>query len=150
MNTKLLNSIKEELNLDSFDLEHETNMVQARILSPLIEEMELNGITQEELAKITGLKQPFISGLLNIRKNLSMKHIALLQNALGVVLQPPNKLDTLDHSSTFYGSSKYNLKKRRTVSADTEFGKFVRDAKKHGLKSATEPIKSDRTNKLAA
>ena len=102
MNTKSLNKIKKALTVPDFDLEFEAQMVQSRLLSPLIEIMEEKRITQSELAKKTGLSQPFINGLLHLHKKLNMEHIALIQKALGVVLQPPEALTEEAHRKKFY------------------------------------------------
>ena len=108
MNLKLLNEIQKSLDDSDFDLAHESNMAQARILSPFIEIIESEGITQEDLESKTGLSQPFLSAILNIRKKLNMEHIALLQNALGVVLQPPTILSKSEHSKKFYSKNDYD------------------------------------------
>ncbi|MFM7023237.1 MAG: XRE family transcriptional regulator [Flavobacteriales bacterium] len=104
----LLNKIQSEFDDNIFDIEHESNMVQSRLLSPIIETIESQGITQEELAEKTGLAQPFISAVLNIRKNLNMEHIALFQKALGIILQPPTTLTGKEHKSKFYSKEEYD------------------------------------------
>lgn len=104
---KSLNEIKSEFEHKSFDLAFETGMVQSRILGPIIQEMENQGITQGELAKRTGLSQPFISAVLNIRKRLSMEQIALFQNALGIVLQMPEIMSKEEHRNKYYSEMEY-------------------------------------------
>lgn len=100
---KSLNKFKEVF--ENNDLEHETKMVQSRIISTLLEVIEARGYSQADLAELTGLTQPFISALLNNRKNLNMEHIALFQNGLGIILQPPSYLSLTDHKEKFYASS---------------------------------------------
>lgn len=104
---KLLNELRDQLQFQDFDLEHESNMVQSRLLSPILEVIEEKGLTQSQLAIKTGLKQPFISAIFNVRKKLSMEHIALLQNALGIVMQPPEYLSEHQHINKFYSKSDY-------------------------------------------
>lgn len=103
----LLNKIKSEFEKNDFDLEHESNMVQARILSPIIDAIEQQKITQEELSERTGLTQPFISSILNIRKKLNMEHIALFQKALDIVIQTPKTLTLIEHKHKFYNKEDY-------------------------------------------
>jgi transcriptional regulator with XRE-family HTH domain len=109
MNMKSLNDLKEKLKSNSFDLEHESNMVQSRILSTLLDIVELKKITQQDLEKKTGLTQPFLSALFHNRRKLNMNHIALLQKALDIVLQPPNALTTDEHNRAFYSSSDFEI-----------------------------------------
>jgi len=104
----LLNKIRAEINNTKFDKEYEANMVQSRLLSPIIEIIEEQNITQEELSKRTGLKQPFISALLNIRRKLNMEHIALFQNALNIVIQTPDVLSKDEHKTKFYDLNDYD------------------------------------------
>lgn len=104
---KSLNKIRDELENKGFDLRHESDMVQSRILSPIIEAMEKEGLTQDELSKKTGLKQPFISAILNVRKKLNMEHIALFQEALGIVIQTPEALSINEHKYKFYNKDEY-------------------------------------------
>lgn len=107
MSTKLSTKIKSILKKKVFNLEHESKMAQARILSPFIEVIEDNNITQLELQKLTGLKQPFISGLFNQQRKLNMEHIALFQEALGIKLQPPAYLTEHEHNEKFYSDKQY-------------------------------------------
>lgn len=102
MNMKSLNNYKNAFEISSFDLEHEANMVQSRILSSLLEVIEKKGLTQLDLEVLTGLKQPFLSAVFNNRKKINMGHIALLQNALEIVLQPPTYLSKNEHLNKFY------------------------------------------------
>lgn len=104
----LLNKIRSEIKNTEFDIEYEANMVQSRLLSPIIEIIEEQNITQKELSEKTGLAQPFISALLNIRKRLNMDHIALFQNALNIVIQTPNILSKDNHQNKFYDINDYN------------------------------------------
>ena len=107
MNMKLSNNIKSLLKYDDFDLEHESKMVQARILSTFLEIIDQEKHTQLDLEKLTGLKQPFLSGLFNQRRKLNMDHIALLQKALKVKLEPPKYLEEEDHIKKFYSNDEY-------------------------------------------
>jgi predicted XRE-type DNA-binding protein len=104
---KLSNSIKSLLLKNDFDLEYESNMVQSRFLSSIIEVVEDKNITQAELSEKTGLKQPFISALFNLHKNLNMNHIALFQKALDIKLQPPTYFSEDKHSEMFYSDKEY-------------------------------------------
>jgi predicted XRE-type DNA-binding protein len=107
MNTKLSNNIKSLLKQSDFNLEHESKMVQARILSTILEIIDHKNLTQVELEELTGLKQPFLSGLFNQRKKLNMEHIALFQNALRIKLQPPTYLNEEEHNEKFYSDDGY-------------------------------------------
>ena len=103
-----LNKIQNEFENNGFDLEHESDMVQSRILSPIIEAIEEKGLTQAELSERTGLKQPFISAILNVRKKLNMEHIALFQKALGIVIQSPQVLSINEHKHKYYNKEEYD------------------------------------------
>ena len=107
MNMKSLNTYRNAFDATSFDLEHEANMVQSRILSSLLEVIEKKGLTQLDLEVLTGLKQPFLSAVFNNRKKINMEHIALLQNALDIVLQPPAYLTKDQHLNKFYDQSDF-------------------------------------------
>ncbi|MFT6945604.1 MAG: transcriptional regulator with XRE-family HTH domain [Vicingaceae bacterium] len=107
MNMKLSNSIKSLFKNEDFDLDHESKMAQARILSTFLEIIENNKQTQSDLAELTGLKQPFLSGLFNQRRKLSMNHIALLQKALKVKLEPPTYLSDGEHFEKHYSIDEY-------------------------------------------
>lgn len=107
MSTKLSNSIKSLLKQDDFNLEHESKMVQARILSTFLGIIDDRKLTQSDLEKLTGLKQPFLSGLFNQRRRLNMEHIALFQNALKIKLQPPEYLNDQEHNEKFYSDEEY-------------------------------------------
>lgn len=107
MNTKLSNNIKSLLKQSDFNLEHESKMVQARILSTILEIIDDKNLTQLDLQELTGLKQPFLSGLFNQNKKLNMEHIALFQNALKIKLQPPTYLNEEEHNEKFYSDDGY-------------------------------------------
>lgn len=104
---KLLNKIKDELKLDTFNIEFESEMVQSRILSSFLEVIDEKGLTQTDLEKLTGLTQPFISALFNNRRKLNVEHIALFQEALKIVLQPPTYLSKEEHTNKFYTDTDY-------------------------------------------
>jgi predicted XRE-type DNA-binding protein len=99
---KLLNKIKEGFKDEGFDLDHESSMVQARILSPILEKIERDKISQINLAELTGFTQPLLSALFNNTKKLSMKHISLLQKGLGVVIQSSDILTLKEHEERFH------------------------------------------------
>lgn len=107
MNTKLSNNIKSLLKNEEFNLDYESSMVQSRILSSILKVIEGKKMTQTELSEKTGLKQPFLSGLFNLHKKLNMNHIALLQKALDIKLQPPNYYSKEEHYKTFYSDKEY-------------------------------------------
>lgn len=107
MSTKLSNSIKSLLKQNDFNLEHESKMVQARILSTFLNIIDDKKLTQSDLEKLTGLKQPFLSSLFNQRRRLNMEHIALFQNALKIKLQPPEYLNDEEHNEKFYSDKEY-------------------------------------------
>jgi len=109
MRTKLLNKMKEGFEDRSFDLDFETKMVQSRILSTLLQRIDELGYTQEEIAEKSGLKQPFLSALFHNKKKLNMSHIALLQNALEIVIQPPSYLTDEEHKNKFYSVNNYDI-----------------------------------------
>jgi transcriptional regulator with XRE-family HTH domain len=107
MNTKLLNKIKSQLNNNNFDIVFESQMVQSRIISTFLEVIENKKLTQKDLEDLTGLTQPFLSGLFNNRKKLNVEHIAKFQNALKIVLQPPKYLTLEEHHNTYYQEDEY-------------------------------------------
>lgn len=109
MTMKSLNKLKNILSIDTYDLEFESQMVQSRIVSTLLEVIEEKKLKQKDLEELTGLSQPFISALFHNRKKLNVEHIALFQKALDIVLQPPTYLDVNDHKRNFYSdNSIYN------------------------------------------
>lgn len=81
-------NISNLIDLEGFDIEHETMMVQSRLLSPILQFKEDNNLSQNELAEMSGIKQPLLNSIINLKKNLSMKHIAQLQNAIDSVIAP--------------------------------------------------------------
>lgn len=107
MNMKLLDNIKSQLNNDNFDIVFESKMVQSRIISTFLEVIESKKLTQNYLEELTGLSQPFLSALFNNRKKLNVEHIAKLQNALKIVLQPPKYLTFEEHYHTYYQEDEY-------------------------------------------
>lgn len=109
INMKSLNKIKQQLsNNKDFDLLYESQMVQSRIISSILEVIEEKKYTQQELEELTGLSQPFLSGLFNNRKKLNVEHIAKFQNALNIVLQPPKCLSKREHTNTYYVEDNYD------------------------------------------
>ncbi len=136
MNMKLLDNIKSQLNNDNFDIVFESEMVQSRIVSTFLEVIESKKLTQNDLEELTGLSQPFLSALFNNRKKLNVEHIAKLQNALKIVLQPPKYLTIEEHYHTYYqedeyiGLNKVNL----TLSKEIEllcFGNLLNEKKSY-------------------
>lgn len=123
MNTKLLNKAKSLLNNKNFDIAFESQMVQSRIISTLLEVIENKNLTQKDLENLTGLKQPFLSALFNNRKKLNVEHIARFQNALKIVLQPPKYLTLEEHHNTYYQEDEYvGLNKiNETLKKEIEF-----------------------------
>lgn len=105
MNMKSKNKFSNLYKGKEFNLELEAKLVQARFLSPIIEFIKSKKITQTELKKKTGLSQSFLSNLFNGNKKVNIEHIALLQNALGIVLQPPDPLTNEEHYAKFYENS---------------------------------------------
>ena len=99
--------ILDKFDTSEFDIEHETKMVQSRILSPILETIDNKKINQLELEKLTGISQSFISSLFNLKKGLNMEHIAKLQNALGIVLQTPEILDKNEHANKYYNKENF-------------------------------------------
>lgn len=104
---KLLNKITNHFSNSDFDLDYETDMVQSRILSPIIDAYEKRGMTQSDLSEKTGLSQSFISSIFNIRKRLNMKHVALLQHALEIVLQKPEVLEKSKHNLKYHSKDEF-------------------------------------------
>lgn len=117
MDTKL-SKIRSFLKNDEFDIEHESKMVQSRILSSILKVVEEKNMTQTELSKKTGLKQPFLSELFNLHKKLNMNHIALFQKALEIKLQPPNYYSEERHSEKFYSNEEYMPATTNSIDAD--------------------------------
>lgn len=107
MSMKLSNPANQILINNDFDLEHETKMTQARILSTFLEIIDERKLTQIELENLTGLKQPFLSGLFNLHRKLNMEHIALFQRALKIKLQPPEYLSKNKHVLKNYTETEY-------------------------------------------
>jgi len=85
-----------------YDQEHETKMVQSRLLAPLIEVIEQKGYTVKKLSELTGLNRIKITALLNIENLITMEQIALFQKALGVMIQPPAVITAEEHNKKFY------------------------------------------------
>ncbi len=106
---KSLKNLQEYFADSSFDLEYETKMVQSRLISTILEAMDEKEFIQSDLAKLTGLSQPFISAIMNNHKNLNMEHIALFQKALNIVLQPPKYLDNNEHRNKYYCSNDFEI-----------------------------------------
>jgi len=104
---KSLNKIKKQLNNIDFDLVFESQMVQSRIISSILEVIEEKKYTQQDLENLTGLSQPFLSGLFNNRKKLNVEHIAKFQNALQIVFQPPKCLSKTEHNHMYYIEEEY-------------------------------------------
>jgi hypothetical protein len=94
--------VVKSLNNKEYDVEHETKMVQSRILAPLIEVIEQKGYTVQKLSELTGLNSIKITALLNIENLITMEQIALFQKALGIVIQPPEAITTEEHNKKFY------------------------------------------------
>lgn len=107
MTMKSLNKLKNILSIDTFDLEFESQMVQSRIVSTLLEVIDDKKLKQKDLEELTGLSQPFISALFHNRKKLNVEHIALFQKALDIVLQTPTYLDVNEHKRNFYSDSSF-------------------------------------------
>ncbi len=101
---KSLNKIKKLFEAKEFDLGYESGMVQARILGPIVGLIQKRNIKQDELEKLTGLKQPFLSGLFGGVRRLNMEHIAKLQYALDITLQQPEYLTNIDHKEKHYST----------------------------------------------
>lgn len=96
------------LSNENTALEIESKMIQSRLLSPMINRMEELGLNQSQLAARTGMSQPFINALLNIRKKANVEHLAKFQKALGIVLQPPKALTEEEHYREFYDTEVYD------------------------------------------
>ncbi len=128
---KLSSNIKSLLRRDEFDLEYESNMVQSRILSSILEVVEDKKMTQTELSEKTGLKQPFLSAIFNLHKKLNMNHIALFQKALDIKLQPPQYYSEERHSEKFYSDEEYIPATTRFIDSDvfkgTHFVSWIND-----------------------
>ncbi|MGK4568870.1 helix-turn-helix domain-containing protein [Flavobacterium sp. 3HN19-14] len=105
---KLLNKLIHKLDTSEFDVTFESQMVQSRIISVFLEIIEFKNLTQQELVQLTGLSQPFLSAIFNNRKKLNVEHIAKLQKALGVILQPPTYLSKEQHHYEYYNESDYS------------------------------------------
>ena len=131
MNMQLSSNIKTLLKKEEFDLDHESSMVQSRILSSILEVVEDKKMTQTELSEKTGLKQPFLSALFNLHKKLNMNHIALFQKALGVKLQPPKYYSEEKHLKKFYSDKEYIPATTQFIDSDvfngTQFVSWISD-----------------------
>lgn len=141
---KLLKEFKSKLDNENFDLNHEANMVQSRILSTINDVIDEKGYTQADLARLTGLKQPFISALMNVRRKLNMEHIALFQEALEIKLQPPNYLSKDDHFNAYFENDQYrtwNLRMSSNFfSKESCMKEFTNNVKIFGYGYASFPI----------
>ncbi|WP_243473063.1 helix-turn-helix domain-containing protein [Winogradskyella sp. MH6] len=118
---KSLNKFKNILTNPNFDIEHETQMVQSRILSSILEIMDEKEYNQSDLERLTGLSQPFLSSIFNNKKKLSMRHIALIQEALGVILQPPTALSKEAHNNKFYNENDEPLETAKFIWVSENF-----------------------------
>jgi transcriptional regulator with XRE-family HTH domain len=125
MNMKLLEQIRNQLNENKVDIVFESQMVQSRIVSTFLEVIENNKVTQKELEERTGLSQPFLSAIFNNRKKLNVEHIAKLQNALNIILQPPKYLTTEEHYNTYYQEDEYVGLIERNIILSKEVSEFI-------------------------
>lgn len=136
MNMKLFEQIRNQLNENKVDIVFESQMVQSRIVSTFLEVIENNKVTQKELEERTGLSQPFLSAIFNNRKKLNVEHIAKLQNALDIILQPPKYLTNEEHYNTYYQEDEYlGLIERNIIMAkevcEFTFDKLIQDNKRY-------------------
>ena len=99
---KEFSEIGKTYNLDYYDLKHETKMVQARIVSPLIKIIEVKGYTVNKLSELTNLTETKIDRLLNGAESITMEELALFQKALDVVIEPPFVLTKEEHNNKYY------------------------------------------------
>lgn len=104
---KSLDKINKIFSEETFDLDFESQMVQSRIVSTLLEVIESKNLKQKDLEELTGLSQPFISALFHNRKKLNVEHIALFQNALDIVLLPPSYMEANDHKIKYYSENDF-------------------------------------------
>ncbi|MEK8179919.1 helix-turn-helix transcriptional regulator [Flavobacterium buctense] len=137
---KLLDQIRNQLNENRVDIVFESQMVQSRIVSTFLEVIENNKVTQKELEERTGLSQPFLSAIFNNRKKLNVEHIAKLQNALNIILQPPKYLTTEEHYNTYYQDDEYvGLIERNFIISkevcEFKFERLVLDNNRHSRKN---------------
>ena len=76
-------TLSEQLNNPEFLMEWENLEVEYQITRSIIEARQINGITQKQLADITGIAQSDISKLENGGSNPSVKTLQRLAEGLG-------------------------------------------------------------------
>ena len=76
-------TLSEQLNNPEFLMEWENLEVEYQITRSIIEARQINGITQKQLADITGIAQSDISKLENGVSNPSVKTLQRLAEGLG-------------------------------------------------------------------
>jgi len=152
---KSLEKINKIFSIETFDLEFESQMVQSRIVSTLLEVIESKNLKQKDLEELTGLSQPFISALFHNRRKLNVEHIALFQNALDIVLLPPSYLEANEHKNKYYSDNEFckkDLKKSFDnlhiihYSFNTVLDNYTRDFLKDELMET--PIIRNKENKV--
>ncbi len=133
---------------DKFDLEHEAQMIQAKILAPFLSKIREEGIKQEILAKRMKVSQPYLSQVFHGDKNLSMSTIAKLQEALDVVLETPSIKDLPKYLDNYYDK---DVDKVSTNELEEVFGYSVLSNSISENKWSDELLKSqrDKGKKLA-
>lgn len=152
MDMKSLNKLTKHLNDNNFDILFESHMVQSRIISSILNAIEFKKLTQQDLEKLTGLSQPFLSALFNNRRKLNVEHIAKLQNALGIIFQPPTYLLNEHHLNEYYNEEQYigfksvsEFKKREIFYQMDDLLKFHKAFQLDNL-STTETLEPNNSN----
>ena len=84
------------------DLDYEAIMVQSRFLSPFMVVMEDKGYNYDHLAKKSGIKKKRLKEIFIMEKHITIEEIAMLQEGLEVVAQPPFLLTKEAHEKQHY------------------------------------------------
>lgn len=84
------------------DLDYEALMIQARLLSPYLTVMEDKGFDNTELSKRSGIEEYRIKLIFSGNAFITMEEIAMIQEALDVIAQPPFLLTKEAHKKQHY------------------------------------------------
>jgi len=97
--------VKAVVDATVVDLSHNAGMAQARILSPIIGEMNRRNLPKQYITDKVGMSRDRVKGLLVGGISLTIEDISLFEEALEIVLQPPVLLSDKDHKKEFYGKA---------------------------------------------
>ncbi len=85
--TKFDDFLKEQMNDQEFKAEYEALEPEFSVIQALIDARKATGISQKQLAKLTGIHQADISKLENGRANPSLKTLQRIAAGMGMKLK---------------------------------------------------------------